>query len=43
MYLFSDNKEMDKSMIWDLETDIGDFDEVDRKMIELCLRDKTLQ
>ena len=29
-------------MLWDLETDIGDFDEVDRKMIELCLSDKTL-
>ena len=27
-------------MLWDLETDIGDFDEVDRKMIELCLSDE---
>jgi hypothetical protein len=31
---------MDKIILWDLETDIGDFDEVDRKMIELCLSDK---
>jgi 8-oxo-dGTP diphosphatase len=42
LQVFNDNDEMDKIMLWDLESDIGDFDEVDRKMIELCLRDKTL-
>ena len=39
---FIENNEMDKSMLWDLQTLIGDFDEVDRKMIELCLLDNTL-
>ncbi|MBU3227786.1 NUDIX domain-containing protein [Clostridium algidicarnis] len=39
---FVENDEMDKIMLWDLQTHIGDFDEVDRKMIELCLIDKTL-
>ena len=42
LQVFNENEEMDKIMFWDLETDIGDFDEVDRKMIELCLGDKTL-
>lgn len=39
--VFNDNDEMYKIMLWDLETDIGEFDEVDRKMIELWLRDET--
>ena len=42
LQIFNDNEEMDKIMLWDLETDIGEFDAVDRKMIELCLRDETI-
>ena len=29
-------------MLWNLQISIGDFDEVDRKMIGLCLLDKIL-
>jgi len=35
---FEENDEMDKIMLWDLKTYIGNFDEVDRKMIDLCLK-----
>jgi len=34
---FHKNNEMSKIMLWDLKTDIGYFDEVDKKMRELCI------
>jgi 8-oxo-dGTP diphosphatase len=33
---FKENDEMNKIMLWDLESDIGYFDEVDKKMLQLC-------
>lgn len=33
---FKENNEMNKIMLWDLESDIGYFDEVDKKMLQLC-------
>ncbi|WP_010295032.1 NUDIX hydrolase [Clostridium senegalense] len=35
---FVKNNEIYKIMLWDLQSTIKEFDEVDRKMIELCLR-----
>lgn len=35
---FHKNNEMNKIMLWDLKTDIGYFDEVDKKMLELCIQ-----
>lgn len=34
---FKENDEMDEIMLWDLESDIGYFDEVDKKMLQLCV------
>lgn len=34
---FKENYEMNQIMLWDLESDIGYFDEVDRKMLQLCV------
>lgn len=34
---FKENDEMNKILLWDLETDIGYFDEVDKKMLQLCV------
>jgi 8-oxo-dGTP diphosphatase len=34
---FKENNEMNKIMLWDLESNIGYFDEVDKKMLELCV------
>lgn len=34
---FNENNEMNKIMLWDLESNIGYFDEVDKKMLELCV------
>lgn len=34
---FKENDEMTEIMIWDLESDIGYFDEVDKKMLQLCV------
>lgn len=33
---FNENDEMDKIMLWDLESDVGYFDEVDKKMLQIC-------
>ena len=33
---FNENDEMDKIMLWDLESDVGYFDEVDKKMLQMC-------
>lgn len=35
---FKENDEMTEIMLWDLESDIGYFDEVDKKMLQLCVR-----
>lgn len=32
---FKENEEMNKIMLWDLESDIGYFDEVDKKMLQI--------
>lgn len=40
---FVKNDEIDKITLWDLQTEIGDFDEVERKMIDIYLRDENLQ
>lgn len=35
---FNENNEMTKIMLWDLQTDIGEFDKVDKKILEVsCL------
>jgi 8-oxo-dGTP diphosphatase len=34
---FKENDEMTKIMLWDLDSDIGYFDEVDKKMLQLCV------
>ena len=34
---FQENDEMSEIILWDLESDIGYFDEVDKKMLQLCL------
>lgn len=34
---FKENDEMDEIMLWDLKSDIGYFDEVDKKMLQICL------
>lgn len=34
---FKENEEMNEIMLWDLESDIGYFDEVDKKMLHLCI------
>ncbi len=34
---FNENDEMSEIMLWDLTIDIGNFDEVDKKMLQLCL------
>jgi len=34
---FEENDEMVGIMLWDLQSDIGYFDEVDKKMLQLCL------
>lgn len=34
---FKENDEMNKILLWDLESDIGYFDEVDKKMLQLCV------
>lgn len=34
---FKENDEMNQIMLWDLESDIGYFDEVDKKMLQLCV------
>ncbi|GFP75649.1 NUDIX hydrolase [Clostridium fungisolvens] len=34
---FKENDEMEDIMLWDLKSHIGDFDEVDKKMLELIL------
>lgn len=33
---FEENDEMNEIMLWDLESDSGYFDEVDKKMLQLC-------
>lgn len=35
---FKENDEMNKIMLWDLKSDIGYFDEVDKKMLQLCVK-----
>jgi 8-oxo-dGTP diphosphatase len=35
---FKENDEMTEIMLWNLESDIGYFDEVDKKMLQLCVR-----
>jgi 8-oxo-dGTP diphosphatase len=35
---FKENNEMKEIMLWDLESDIGYFDEVDKKMLELIIK-----
>lgn len=37
---FQENEEMDKIILWDLKDNIGEFDEVDKKIIDLCLMGK---
>lgn len=34
---FEENEEMNEIMLWDLESNIGYFDEVDKKMLQLCI------
>ncbi len=34
---FKENDEINEIMLWDLESDIGYFDEVDKKMLQLLL------
>lgn len=34
---FKENDEMNEIMLWDLESDVGYFDEVDKKMLQLCV------
>ncbi|ADL50847.1 NUDIX domain-containing protein [Clostridium cellulovorans] len=34
---FAENEEMNEILLWDLKTDIGYFDEVDKRMLELIL------
>lgn len=34
---FEANDEINQIMLWDLESDIGYFDEVDKMMLELCI------
>lgn len=34
---FKENDEMNEIMLWDLESDIGYFDGVDKKMLQLCV------
>lgn len=34
---FKENDEMNKIILWDLESDIGYFDEIDKKMLQLCV------
>ena len=34
---FQKNDEIIEIMLWDLETTIGYFDEVDKKMLQLCV------
>jgi 8-oxo-dGTP diphosphatase len=38
---FQENEEMNKIMLWDLESDIGYFDEVDKKMLQIIRKTKT--
>jgi 8-oxo-dGTP diphosphatase len=34
---FKENNEMNEILLWDLESDIGYFDEVDKKMLQICV------